>query len=299
MVEDCEPFCMPIAELLPQILPQEDQELRQQHHDRRDFRCLQCTDFLKEPVGCGSCSVRFCRCCMKNLPKTTVFRECPGCRNLFTVAKFDHLLAWRMCTSSLPCRYANCRASLPPAQITNHEATCTAASMYCRFQSFGCRWTGARGDIEQHEAMVCTLSKVEHGLEQFRLVVQNQQAKADGSAISEKGRLSVVREFLSLRDSFRVQQAKQALLPQATSKPVPSRPINDSLSTQLIKRFKDEPMTWRAQQSLLLQAIVSLQEVRTSGRQNTKWTKCKTTSSTIPLAPFDLNGKQQATISPK
>lgn len=287
MVEDCEPFCVPIAKLRP---PQEDQGSRQQHHYGNDFRCLQCADFLKEPVSCGSCSARFCRRCVENLPKTTIFQKCPACRSLFSEAKPDHLLAWRLCTTRLPCRYVNCRVSLPPAQIKKHEAACTAANVHCRFHPFGCGWTGARGGIEQHEATVCILSKVEHGLEQFRLVVQNEQAKAEGLAIPEKGRLSIVQEFLSLRDSFRVQQAKQALLPQATSKMVQSRPNLDLLSTRFIKRFKDESTTWTAQRSLLLQAVASLQEVHTIGRQSSKWAeRKKPTTTTIPLAPFDLN----------
>jgi len=267
MVGDCHPFSVPIAKLRAESLPAEDQELASQPSNRVEFCCFVCEDFLTKPVSCGRCPVRFCWCCVEKLPKISIFHVCLGCGNHFTVGKLDHPLAWRMCTSSLPCRYVNCRVSLPPAQVTKHEVTCAAARVHCRFRNFGCKWTGARSDIKQHEAIDCILSKVEHGLEQFRLEVQNQRAKSDGSTLSEKSRLSLVQEFLSLRDSFRVQQAKQALMPQASTKGVKSRPINDSLSTQLIKRFKDESTTWWAQRSLLLQAIISLQEVHSSPRQ--------------------------------
>jgi hypothetical protein len=234
MLDASDPFCTPVAKLQAELLSEEQaRKLRQKDIDLHGVLCLQCDNYLQEPVSCTTCSARFCKCCVNRLPKLTVFRECPACRSLFSEAKPDYQLAWRMCTVRLPCRYADCRVSLPLAQIIKHESTCIAARVHCRYKPFGCPWVGARGDVGMHEASKCTLSKVERGLEQFRLVVQSEQQKA--SNISETGRLIIVQEFLSFRDSFRVQQAKQALSPPAASRAVMSRSLHDSLSAQLMK----------------------------------------------------------------
>ena len=257
MFDPNDPFCTPVTELQVELLS-EDHGRNLGQKNLRGFLCLQCDDYLQEPVSCNTCSARFCKCCVTELPTLTAFRECPACRSLFKEAKADPMLAWRMCTARLPCRYADCRVSLPLTQIIKHESQCNAAMVHCRFKPFGCPWVGARGDVRMHEASKCTLSKLERGLEQFRLVVQSERRKA--SNISEMGRLVIVREFLSLRDSFRVQRAKQALSPPAGSRTVISRSLHDSLSAQLMKLFKDESTSWQAQRSLLLQALYCLQE---------------------------------------
>ena len=259
MFDPSDPFCTPVAKLQAELLSEEHGiKLRQNTIDLNGYLCLQCDDYLQDPVSCITCSAHFCRSCVTRLPSWTGFRECPACQSLFKEAKADYRLAWRMCTARLPCRYADCRVFLPLAQIIKHERTCNTAMVHCRFKPFGCPWVGARGDVGMHEVSKCTLSKVERALEQFRLVVQSERQKS--SSISETGRLIIVQEFLSFRDCFRIQQAKQALSPRAASRAVMSRSLHDSLSAQLMKLFKDESTSWQAQRSLLMQALYSLQE---------------------------------------
>ena len=278
-------FRVPVAELRPFVLPHQD--LRAPQPRRDDFGCVLCHQYLKDPVGCGDCAGRFCRGCAEQLLPSSpspsfdpekkasdgsLFRECPVCHSLFTLPKADPILAWSMCTLNLPCRYAACHAVLPPAQIVQHESTCALVRVQCRFHGYGCTWTGTLGDyLEQHKgAGGCPLAKVEHGLEQFRLVLQQCEAEVvveEGAAMSKEGRLRVIRELLSLRDSVRVHQAKRALLMPSASvgssgkrfeAPLP-RDNNVSL-IQAVKRFKDESTSLQMQQKFLMKAIHSLQQ---------------------------------------
>jgi len=282
-------FRVPVSELRPFVLPQQD--LRAPQPRRDVFGCVLCHQYLKDPVGCGDCAGRFCRGCAEQLlpssPSSSLpysdrenqvsdgslFRECPVCHSLFTLPKADPILAWSMCTLNLPCRYAACHAVLPPAQIVQHESTCALVRVQCRFHGYGCTWTGTLGDyLEQHKgAGGCPLAKVEHGLEQFRLVLQQCEAEVvvkEEAAMTKEGCLRVIRELLSLRDSVRVHQAKRALLmPSASvgssgkSFETTSSPRDNNASLiQAVKRFKDESTSLQMQEKFLMKAIHSLQQ---------------------------------------
>jgi hypothetical protein len=146
--------------------------------DYERFKCEICYEYLKEPVGCGKCSSRFCRSCLQRVYESDKERNqkprCPVCRCEYDKMAPDagmYGVTNGGSAPTLPCRYASIgcpfrKLQLP--EIANHEAVCDHVLMRCRYSQYGCKWTGKRGLIKAHEEFGCKIAPTGNFIEQFR-----------------------------------------------------------------------------------------------------------------------------------
>jgi hypothetical protein len=156
------------------------------------FKCAICYEYLKDPVGCGRCSSRFCRACLDRVFKSDVRRiqarnpqsqndsdesnrneihpKCPTCRQEYERIVFDHALNHELHHGpTLSCRYHGCpEGALKLTQIAEHERLCGHVPMRCRYAAYGCRWTGKRCMIQGHELYGCKVAQLGPVIDQLR-----------------------------------------------------------------------------------------------------------------------------------
>jgi hypothetical protein len=164
--------------LVPQPLP--ETPLRTQPDDDDEamnrFKCTLCCEYMKEPVSCGAkCASRFCHSCLFRVATEAAPHKpkCPTCRVQFTSIIKDEPLKREMYDGpTVPCRYNNigegCPEQLKLPLVTDHEKDCPYAKMKCRYATFGCPWTGTRGQLPAHETEDCHLARVRTLVDQIR-----------------------------------------------------------------------------------------------------------------------------------
>jgi len=176
-----------IPNLVPQPVmaaPGTTEEHEQDDDGLAKFKCLICSEFMKDPVGCGKCSSRFCNHCLQRVAggadnrqnrgsaTATATAKCPTCRVEFTAADIvrdDELRQQIRDAPVVKCRYhPACDGKFQLHEISQHEKTCPEAPCKCRYASYGCTWQGPRGEVASHETDGCIHSKVSPIIEQVR-----------------------------------------------------------------------------------------------------------------------------------
>jgi hypothetical protein len=144
------------------------------------FKCAICYHWMKDPVGCGVCSSRFCHACLLRVAtgadlqgnrSVMVSARCPMCRLDFSQASIVHDEALKndiFAAPSVPCKYDGCDMKLQLPLLADHEKECDHALVKCRYVSFGCPWTGKRRAVQNHEDGDCHLAKISVFVEQMR-----------------------------------------------------------------------------------------------------------------------------------
>lgn len=178
-----------------------ERRTKQQRRDRDDPLCLQrfkcdiCYEYLRDPVGCGKCSSRFCLACLDRVFKSEVERlrivqsrnpppnnnnsdgtgngehpRCPTCRQGYERIVFDRALFHEINHGpTLPCRYDGCREDkLKLSLIAEHEQSCGHAPVRCRYAGYGCSWAGKRCLVKAHELYGCKVAPMGSLIDQFR-----------------------------------------------------------------------------------------------------------------------------------
>jgi len=184
----------PLPPLEPQPVP------HSRNHDKnydnnndpslKKFECPICFEYLNTPVGCGStsCPNRFCKKCLERVILQDIHRQssssannnsqqqqqqqprpkCPHCRTVIQPSsiRLDHSLLSEMnaCTTLIPCPYEGCNEQLPLKELALHEKTCPHLQLKCRYEPFGCAWTGKSSDLSHHEANECQFVKEYSGI---------------------------------------------------------------------------------------------------------------------------------------
>lgn len=189
-----------LPKLLPRMLPESQQEFDTQNAtndnveesvvDDSDpygpFKCNICYETMQDPCGCGKCSARFCFGCLQRVAELSALQQqqqqqiaenaplnppkCPVCRSDVQEIQRDSVLRQRMEQEPpIPCRYSGCEELLKITQVAQHEASaCCFVRMQCRYQPFGCPWTGKRENLEHHERQHCHLARVSQLVERHR-----------------------------------------------------------------------------------------------------------------------------------
>ena len=155
------------------------------------FKCAICYEFMKEPSGCGNtdCSSRFCYSCLhrvasgvdssnSNSANSAAAARCPTCRKSFPegggIVRDENLAIEIFNAPTIKCRYyPQCKEQLRLPLIADHEKQCLHVPLKCRYAPYGCKWTGKRGELSQHEQNTCSLAKVSVLVEQVRDIRAN------------------------------------------------------------------------------------------------------------------------------
>jgi hypothetical protein len=141
------------------------------------FKCAICYHWMKDPVGCGVCSSRFCHACLLRVATgvdhhpSVIPARCPTCRVEFSQASILHDEELRkdiFDAPSVPCKYDGCDRKLQLPLLADHEQECEHALVKCRYVSFGCPWTGKKQAVQHHEDCYCHLAKISPFIEQMR-----------------------------------------------------------------------------------------------------------------------------------
>lgn len=182
----------PLPPLEPQPVP------HSRNHDNNDnnndpslkkFECPICFEYLDTPVGCGStsCPNRFCKKCLHRVILQDMHRssssannntsqqqqqqpkpKCPHCRTVIhpSSVRLDLGLVSEMnaCTALIPCPYDDCNEELPLGELAAHEKSCPHLQLKCRYEPFGCAWTGKESDLSRHETDECRFFKEWSGI---------------------------------------------------------------------------------------------------------------------------------------
>lgn len=184
-----------VAEPVPENGANDTSHTSDAHDDEEFaiFKCDICYDFMNDPVGCPSqtCNSRFCFSCLEKVFKqaakptgrsATQLPKCPMCRTEFATIIRDGAFREEISRQGprIPCRHNGCpKMDLSPLDVQDHEKECDYVQMKCRFASFGCKWTGIRGDIAEHEATDCALAKVEFLVDQVRRLQVDHSTRLD------------------------------------------------------------------------------------------------------------------------
>ncbi|CAB9499528.1 TRAF-type zinc finger [Seminavis robusta] len=218
-----------LPRLQPQVVPETGQQFSSNNEggsindsDVDDaFKCSICYDIMNDPVGCGKCAARFCFACLRRVTELALIQQqqqqlqqglppgtnnnpprCPVCRSeIADPEDIEHDANLRGRIEQLPpipCRYQGCPEMIRIHHIGNHENVCPHVKVQCRYQSFGCQWTGKRGDLSAHEQNDCHLSRVSELVERFRetqirMAHLHQTVMANGSMM-ELQRIRMQRE---------------------------------------------------------------------------------------------------------
>eukprot|EP00804_Cyclotella_cryptica_P015592 CCRYP_003593-RA/>CCRYP_003593-RA protein AED:0.06 eAED:0.06 QI:0/-1/0/1/-1/1/1/0/711 len=190
----------PLPPLLPQPLPHQrnppDDDERHDDPSMKKFECAICFEYLTHPVGCGSCPVRFCKSCLErfvmhdlrqssaaamanggngtnNNNNVAPTARCPHCRTILhpSSIQIDTTLVEEMnsCTTTIPCPYTGCHARLTLHTLASHEKTCPHLPLKCRYEPWGCEWTGKAMELAQHESTDCPMIPLKAVIEKIRL----------------------------------------------------------------------------------------------------------------------------------
>jgi len=142
-------------------------------HEMKELECGICYDILQNPSHCGSCSARFCHSCLSRALQQAT--SCPSCRKEISSSasisldkqffdKFKHLYK--------KCKYPNCNKKCKAEEIMHHDSVCEFKPMNCKYSPFGCKWYGARKDVNGHYSVGCEVQKLAPLIEGMR---QQQQ----------------------------------------------------------------------------------------------------------------------------
>lgn len=175
-----------ISDLQPKTLP----ELFQRRNDEDDnddassvlllhFQCGICLDVLDKPVGCGTCSGRFCQSCFEKGISTTSNGQpqCPTCRRTLPIGVPDPALETRMASTFVPCRYADCTMQQIPIQQWHfhQKHQCEHRIVQCRYAMYGCSFRGTFQQEQQHAASSSNSSTRNCPLARYRELLQELQ----------------------------------------------------------------------------------------------------------------------------
>lgn len=130
------------------------------------FECVICYDTLIDPVGCGSCTSRFCRSCLHMALHQQ--SRCPVCRDERRTIVPDEELKRRLSDFGIICQYCSPETfdgTLFPIGVHRlPHADCPDLHVACRLAPYGCSWIGPRRNIDHN----CAYEPITGLLEQFR-----------------------------------------------------------------------------------------------------------------------------------
>ena len=162
-----------VPPLRSQPLPRQNFRERSSNNGLEDsdrYNCPICFEFLQRPAGCGNCSSRFCYECISRIASSSDNARCPTCR-----AEIDDIVRdtqreqeMRLRATTIPYQYAACNESFLPSDLARHEEQCQYCEMRCRFATMGCKWTGFRKDVKEHERTECPYARISGFVEHTR-----------------------------------------------------------------------------------------------------------------------------------
>jgi hypothetical protein len=194
---------LPLLE--PRVLPDIRQNLLEDSDDDLErFKCSLCWEFMIGPTSCGNCPTLFCENCL--LRALEHDNKCPHCRCETSsnngvnrkVQRNDFVQLELLEHPMIPCRFEGCNQTLTLMSVKAHECMCPHMRVTCRYVSYGCLWTGTRGQLTDHEAHECKLAAVKELVDEMRrlrvdlgrttqqLMVRQEQERASMILLQEQ-----------------------------------------------------------------------------------------------------------------
>jgi len=202
----------------------------------RQFECPICFEIIENPAGCGSCDNRFCFKCLErsknndqnnentpdndnNTNGNSLPLKCPCCRKKFAKGVVDTKFQKRMAESKLTksCPHPNCpERKIPLCQIKYHERTCDFMPVRCKYQPFGCKWTGPKKDVMDHYKIGCCYNKVSGLVEEIREFKHKRDqmiVNLHAEMARDRYQLNELRNIVAQNQQRQQQQLKMWSLP--------------------------------------------------------------------------------------
>ena len=188
----------PLPPLQPQPLPHSRPTTAVEDNPQlKKYECAICFEYLNQPVGCGSCPVRFCKSCLER----AVLRElqqqqqqqqqqqhsshssnnnngeigsakCPHCRSIIRPPIHLDVVLWnemKSCSIPISCPFDGCNETALTLQtLAEHERTCPHLPVACPYAPYGCEWNGKSSQYSHHQSSSCRYEPWKQFIESHR-----------------------------------------------------------------------------------------------------------------------------------